>query len=148
MRISDCSSDVCSSALGSPRRTARRTAPWSKRASAGAGQMESEPTSLILIGVLASLGAGLATTLGALPALLLRDISEQTQDVLLGFAAGVMLAAAFFPLILPGLEAAAAPGAGEVGALTIALSAILLGPAGLPLVPPHPPPPPHRTPLC
>src|SRR3546814_1815478 len=96
--------------------------------------MESEPTSLILIGVLASLGAGLATTLGALPALLLRDISEQTQDVLLGFAAGVMLAAAFFSLILPGLEAAEAQGAGEVGAVTIVISGILLGAAGLWLV--------------
>src|SRR3546814_4982824 len=50
------------------------------------------------------------------------------------FAAGVMLAAAFFSLILPGLEAAEAQGAGEVGAVTIVISGILLGAAGLWLV--------------
>src|SRR3546814_6700073 len=57
------------------------------------GAMPADPSSVILLGVLASLGAGLATGVGALPALLLRDISEQVQDVLLGFAAGVLLAA-------------------------------------------------------
>src|SRR3546814_13017110 len=45
-----------------------------------------------------------------------------------------MLAAAFFSLILPGLEAAEAQGAGEVGAVTIVISGILLGAAGFWLV--------------
>jgi zinc transporter, ZIP family len=96
--------------------------------------MPSDPSSVILLGALASLGAGLATAVGALPALLLRDISEQVQDVLLGFAAGVMLAASFFSLILPGLEAAEVDGASEIGAVSIVITGILLGAAGLWLV--------------
>src|SRR3546814_17449216 len=51
-----------------------------------------------------------------------------------------MLAAAFFSLILPGLEAAEAQGAGEVGAVTIVISGILLGAAGLWLVHRYTPP--------
>lgn len=51
-------------------------------------------------------GAGFAATLlGALPALLIARISQRLEDVLLGFAAGMMLAAAAFSLLLPGLEA-------------------------------------------
>lgn len=50
---------------------------------------------------------GFATTgLGALLAVQLTQISARTQDGLLGFAAGMMLAASSFSLILPGLEAA------------------------------------------
>lgn len=47
----------------------------------------------------------LATSLGALPALLLRTIPVKLEDAMLGFAAGMMLAAASFSLLLPGLEA-------------------------------------------
>ncbi|MBV2203806.1 MAG: ZIP family metal transporter [Pseudomonas sp.] len=46
-----------------------------------------------------------ATALGALLAIGLREISSRTQDSMLGFAAGMMLAAASFSLILPGLAA-------------------------------------------
>src|SRR3546814_5194107 len=102
------------------------------------GAMPADPSSVILLGVLASLGAGLATGVGALPALLLRDISEQVQDMLLGFAAGVMLAASFFSLILPGIEAAEVQGAGEIGAVVIVISGILLGAARLWLISPYP----------
>jgi ZIP family zinc transporter len=61
---------------------------------------------LIAWGFLASLAAGLATAVGALPVLFGHTISLRTSDVLLGFAAGVMLAASFFSLIIPGHEAA------------------------------------------
>ena len=47
-----------------------------------------------------------ATALGALAAFPLRSISDRTQDTMLGFAAGMMLAASSFSLLLPGLEAA------------------------------------------
>lgn len=47
-----------------------------------------------------------ATALGAMIAVVLRDISSRTQDIMLGFAAGMMLAASSFSLILPGIEAA------------------------------------------
>lgn len=51
--------------------------------------------------------AGLiATTVGALLIFFTHGISVRTQDSLLGFAAGMMLAASAFSLILPGIEAA------------------------------------------
>jgi ZIP family zinc transporter len=49
--------------------------------------------------------AALATALGAAPALFVRNISARWQDVMLGFGAGVMAAAACFSLILPGVVA-------------------------------------------
>ncbi|MBU2641595.1 MAG: ZIP family metal transporter [Thiobacillus sp.] len=49
--------------------------------------------------------AALATALGALPALFIRRISARWEDVMLGFGAGVMTAAACFSLILPGVAA-------------------------------------------
>ena len=56
-----------------------------------------------LLGGLSGFGA---TALGALAAIAVRDISSRTQDIMLGFAAGMMLAASSFSLILPGIEAA------------------------------------------
>jgi ZIP family zinc transporter len=47
-----------------------------------------------------------ATAVGAVVALALRDVAARTQDIMLGFAAGMMLAASSFSLILPGIEAA------------------------------------------
>jgi ZIP family zinc transporter len=85
----------------------------------------------ILIGSIASLLAGLATGLGALPVLVVRQVSERAQDVMLGFAAGVMLAASFFSLIVPGLEAAVSQGATALGAVIVISLAILLGAACL-----------------
>jgi len=61
-------------------------------------------TNLILIGFLASLGAGLATGVGALPILFTTKVSDRLLDTMLGFAAGVMLAATSFSLIAPALD--------------------------------------------
>jgi ZIP family zinc transporter len=58
----------------------------------------------ILLGFLATIGTGLATGLGALPAIFTRKVSDRLMDGLLGFAAGVMLAATAFSLLLPALE--------------------------------------------
>jgi ZIP family zinc transporter len=54
-------------------------------------------------GVTASVVAGAATGVGALPIFVLRSLDARTQDMLLGFGAGVMLAAAFFSLLNPAL---------------------------------------------
>lgn len=72
-------------------------------------------------------GAGFAATaLGAMAALALGSISVKTQDSLLGFAAGMMLAASSFSLILPGLEAAETiTGSGLLGAATVVLGLAL-----------------------
>lgn len=47
----------------------------------------------------------IATSLGALPALFIKNIPRKMEDIMLGLAAGMMLAAAAFSLLLPGLEA-------------------------------------------
>ncbi|MGK9064921.1 ZIP family metal transporter [Stutzerimonas chloritidismutans] len=61
-----------------------------------------------------------ATALGALLAMALRNISTKTQDSMLGFAAGMMLAASSFSLILPGLAAARDQlGSGPAAAATV-----------------------------
>ena len=53
--------------------------------------------------------AGFATTaLGALPACLLRSLPARVEDSLLGMAAGMMLAASAFSLLLPGIDSATA----------------------------------------
>ena len=57
-------------------------------------------------GLLGGLASFAATALGALPALALRSIPQKLEDTLLGFAAGMMLAASAFSLLLPGLASA------------------------------------------
>jgi ZIP family zinc transporter len=70
--------------------------------------------------------AALATALGALPALFVRHISVRWEDVMLGFGAGVMAAAACFSLILPGVEAGAATlGSKPAGAAVVAVGLVL-----------------------
>ncbi len=58
----------------------------------------------IAIGIFASIMAGLATGLGAVPALFFREVSHKTLYIMLGGAAGVMLAATAFSLIVPGIQ--------------------------------------------
>lgn len=53
---------------------------------------------------LGSLAAGLATSLGALGIFGIRSFSARVQSTLLSLAAGVMLAASMFSLILPALD--------------------------------------------
>ncbi|MDB5931037.1 MAG: zinc/iron permease [Polaromonas sp.] len=71
--------------------------------------------------------AALATALGTLPVLLSQQISQRTYDTLLGFGAGVMLAASSFSLIIPALASARAQGAGSWGAGGIVSAGILAG---------------------
>lgn len=94
----------------------------------------------VLLGFLASLAAGLVTSLGALPVLFGKDISRRASDALLGFAAGVMLAASFFSLIIPGLEAAKAVFGQQWIAALVVTAGVLLGAAfvgGLNRIVPH-----------
>lgn len=59
---------------------------------------------VVVIGFIASILAGLATGAGALPALFFREISDRLFNSLLGAAAGVMLAATAFSLLVPGID--------------------------------------------
>lgn len=54
--------------------------------------------------LLTALGVGGATVVGAIAGFLIKDISHQFSDLVLAFAAGVMLAAAVLGLILPSLD--------------------------------------------
>lgn len=56
------------------------------------------------LGFGASLAAGLATGIGSLPAFFLLRPSDKVMDAMLGFAAGVMLAATAFGLIVPAID--------------------------------------------
>jgi len=58
---------------------------------------------VVTMGVIASLLAGVATGLGAIPVLIGGKPSRRTLDIMLGFAAGVMLAASAFSLLVPAL---------------------------------------------
>lgn len=78
---------------------------------------------LIWLGIAASLGAGLATGIGSIPIFFTRKISKKLLDLLLGAAAGVMLAATSFSLIVPAIE----KGGGGISGATIALVGILCG---------------------
>ena len=56
------------------------------------------------MGFVGSLAAGALTGVGALGVFFFKRLSEKLEDSLLSFAAGIMLAAAFFSLILPSIE--------------------------------------------
>ena len=75
--------------------------------------------------------AALATALGTVPVMFSHTLSERTQDSLFGFGAGVMLAACAFSLIIPGLAASRAAGAGPWMAGGTMGLAILIGGAVL-----------------
>ena len=82
---------------------------------------------VIVAGSLASLAAGAMTAVGALPVLYGRSVSVRAQDLLLGFAAGVMLAASFFSLIIPAIAASVGLYGGAVVPAAVAAGGILLG---------------------
>lgn len=77
--------------------------------------------------LLAGLAAAAATAVGTLPVLTRQQLSERALDALLGFGAGVMLAATAFSLVVPALEAAASLGFGRWGASGSVAIGLLLG---------------------
>lgn len=81
----------------------------------------------VLAGFLASLGAGLATGVGALPVMLPFEMSNRAQGILLGVGGGVMLAATSFSLLIPGTEAAKDLGYSEPMAAGVMVTGVLLG---------------------
>jgi len=80
---------------------------------------------MIWLGSAASLLAGLATGAGALPVLFTKKVSDRMLDIMLGFSAGVMLAATFFSLIIPTID---------LGGVWVAVAGIILGAITLHLV--------------
>ena len=78
--------------------------------------------------LLTALGVGGATIIGALLGFLFKNLSHKFSDIVLSFAAGVMLAAAIVGLVLPSLEA------GGKWALLITVLGIFAGAVCLNLV--------------
>ncbi|MCD9116028.1 ZIP family metal transporter [Pseudomonas bijieensis] len=76
----------------------------------------------------------LGTALGAVPVLVIRRMPQAVSDLLLGFGAGVMLAATAFSLIVPGIAAAEQLGLTPWAASGLISFGILLGAFGLYLV--------------
>ena len=75
-----------------------------------------------------------ATAAGAVPALFIRRLSQKLHDVMLGFGAGVMLAACMFSLIVPALAILESSGASAWRSSGSVALAILLGAALMLLV--------------
>jgi ZIP family zinc transporter len=89
---------------------------------------------LIWIGFVASFAAGMGTGVGALAVFAIRRLSARLRDGMLSFAAGIMLAATFFSLLLPGIEfAEAQAGSSVVAVLNVSLG-LLLGAGTLYLI--------------
>jgi ZIP family zinc transporter len=80
---------------------------------------------IIWLGIAASSIAGLATGAGALPVLFTKNVSDRLLDIMLGFSAGIMLAATFFSLIIPAID---------MSSVWIAVLGIILGAITLHLV--------------
>jgi ZIP family zinc transporter len=78
---------------------------------------------IIWLGFAASLVAGLATGVGALGVFFIRQLSETVENVLLSSAAGIMLAATFFSLLLPAIDY----GVARVGSEPLAVGIVILG---------------------
>lgn len=56
------------------------------------------------LGILAALIVGASTGFGGLPVFFLKNLNQRILDTLLGFAAGVMLAATAFSLLIPAIK--------------------------------------------
>lgn len=86
-----------------------------------------EDVNVVLLGSVASLLAGLGTGVGALGVFLVRRLSGLMEDSLLSAAAGVMLAASFFSLLLPGIEYGEALTGQTWTAALVVIAGLLMG---------------------
>ena len=68
-----------------------------------------------------------STALGAAPGLVIKKLPVKVEDTMLGMAAGMMLAASFFSLILPGIEAGTSLAASAAGGVLIVIFGMIGG---------------------
>jgi hypothetical protein len=81
------------------------------------------PGHLAWRGLLASLVAGLGTGAGALGVFFVRRLSDRLEDALLSWAAGIMLAASFFSLLLPAID----QGERQFASRNVAVLSVIVG---------------------
>lgn len=91
-------------------------------------------SNVVLMGSIASLFASMGTALGASGIALVRNLSMRTQDMLLSSAAGVMLAASIFSLLIPGITHGEAQGLSSGEATLVVCGGMLLGAVILTLI--------------
>jgi ZIP family zinc transporter len=78
-------------------------------------------------GALAAVLSGLATSLGALPFLFVRDLARRTYDGILGLGAGLMLAAATLGLLAEAVHGVHGPGGLDVAKLALVVAGFGVG---------------------
>lgn len=81
----------------------------------------------LFLGVIAGFGGFFATTVGALPALFIRSIPSKLEDSILGFSAGMMLAASVFSLIIPGIDVAQSMAGGRFSGVGLVALGVCFG---------------------
>lgn len=81
----------------------------------------------IALALMGGLMAAAGTALGTLPVALSQRFSQRAHDTMLGFGAGVMLAASAFSLVIPALKAAQDQGATTLGAGLLVAAGVLAG---------------------
>lgn len=90
--------------------------------------MEFWQQNTFLIAIAATIVAGFgATSLGSLPVLFLRQLSLKLNNQLLSFAAGVMLAATVFSLLIPAIEIFKKSGFSTTSAVLQSIGALCFG---------------------
>lgn len=83
--------------------------------------------SVVYAGFIGSLFAGLCTGIGAVPILLRRDWSRQSEVMMLSVAAGIMLGATVFSLIMPGIEEVLGRTGSRLEAVLVVGAGVLFG---------------------
>jgi zinc transporter, ZIP family len=98
------------------------------------GTSQENSMNSVLSGTMASLVAGAATGLGALPIVFGRQWSDRTRVLMLSWAGGVMLGATIFSLCVPALELVAQDSGSELEAALVVSAGVLLGAFGIWLI--------------
>ena len=100
----------------------------------------SSSSPIVMAFVASLLGGFVATSVGALPVQFIGKLSPRTNNAMLALAAGVMLAAAIFALLIPGYELAVGMlGSNKLAALGVVILMMIggLGMAAIPRLVPH-----------
>ena len=86
-----------------------------------------EPVNVVWYGFVGSLLAGFGTAIGAAGVCAIRELSQKLEDSLLSIAAGIMLAACFFSLLLPAIEYGEAFHGSRSTAVLVVIAGLLAG---------------------
>lgn len=89
--------------------------------------LSAEARAIVWLAFLGGSAGFAATAIGALPGLFLRYLPQKIEDGMLGMAAGMMLAASAFSLVLPGIEAGTPIAGSKTGGAGIVVLGMALG---------------------